>query len=279
MDLASPRYGKQRVRVLRVVRGPRHEVREATVSVLLEGAFEKSYLSDDNSQVVPTDTIKNTIQILAQEHLTGSIEGFGLALGKHFLGRYAHIASVECELSERVWDRVEIGGKPHPHTFLGSSRTEPFACVRSNRGEGVVLSGVRNLVLMKTTESSFAGYPKCEFTTLAEASDRILATSVEAAWTYGNAPAGYRECNSRILSEMIRVFAETFSPSAQRTLYEMGEAALAAVREIEEITLKLPNKHYLLMNYGPFHRENPGEVFLPTDEPHGEIEATLRRTS
>lgn len=278
MQLFSPRYGKQKVRVLKVTRdGSRHSVTEIMAEVLLEGGFESAYLSDDNSQVVPTDTVKNTIQALAKDHLRESLEEFALFLGRHFLEKYSQISAVNIELVERVWERMETEGKAHPHTFLGRGPERPFTRVRATPEGSSVQSGIRDLLIMKTTESGFVGYPKCEFTTLPETNDRILATSLEATWTYASEPAAYRETNRKILDSMLKVFASNFSPSAQRTLFEMAEAALTAVPEIKQIELKLPNKHYLLVNLSPFGMENANEVFMPTDEPHGEIEASVRR--
>lgn len=278
MQLASHRYGKQQVRVLRLSRdGDRRDVVEITVDVLLEGVFERSYLSDDNSQIVPTDTVKNTIQALAQDLLRDSIEEFAIGLGRHFLNKYNHITGVQCDIEERIWQRLSVGGEPHSHTFQGRGPERPFTRIRATP-EGVSIeSGIRDLLLMKATDSAFVGYPKCDFTTLPETTDRILATSIEATWTYSRQPASFRDSNAQALETMIAAFATQFSPSAQRSLYRMADAALRAVPEIKQIALKLPNKHYLLVSLEPFGRENANEIFLPTDEPYGEIEAVVRR--
>lgn len=131
--------------------------------------------------------------------------------------------------------------------------------------------------MLKTTESGFEGFAKDELTTLAETKDRILATQLDGSWLYQSRPASYAESNGKIVRAMMDVFARTYSPSVQATLYEMARAALAAVPEIEQISLKLPNKHYIQANLAAFGLENRNELFIPTDEPYGRIEGTVTR--
>lgn len=280
MPLASQRYGKDRVRVLRVRRGADgvHEVYEVDVSVSLEGDFADTYLTGDNAKVVATDTMKNTVQVLAQRHLDAVPEGFALALGDHFLGRYAQIERVRVEIAVRPWDRYAPGGEAHPHTFVGRTSGTPFTRVQMNRADPVrVESGLREVLILKSTASSFRGYPRDEFTTLPETDDRILATKMAATWTFAGRDADFTAANAAIPDALLKTFAAEFSPSLQRTLCQMGEAALAAAPSVTEIHLAMPNKHYLPVNFQPFGRENPGEIFLPTDEPHGQIEARIVR--
>ncbi len=80
-----------------------------------------------------------------------------------------------------------------------------------------------------------------------------------------------------MLAAMLKVFAENYSPSAQTTLFEMGQAALATCAEISRIDLAMPNKHCLLIDLAPFGLKNENEVFVPTEEPFGLIEASLGR--
>jgi urate oxidase len=152
-----------------------------------------------------------------------------------------------------------------------------FASVNCSETEKTVRSGIRNLVILKSTGSGFENYPKDEFTTLPETADRILATSFSATWTFKEQPDHYARANESILNAMLRVFANSYSPSAQTTLFQMGEAALAACVEISQLDLAMPNKHCLLINLAPFGLENKNEVFVPTDEPHGDITATVAR--
>jgi urate oxidase len=278
MKLGHQQYGKDHVRVMKVSRhGLEHTVKEVDVSVALEGDFATSYTSGDNSKVVPTDTMKNTVNALAKQHLGDEIECFGIALGKHFLKRYGQIQKATLHLSERMWKRLSIDGKAHSHAFTGNSEASPFARVTSTRGKVLVESGIKDLLILKSTESGFEGYPKCEYTTLPETKDRIMATNLEACWSFEKSPKVYGEANRKILNEMLAVFAKNYSPSVQTTLYQMAEAALKAVPEISQVTLKMPNKHYLLVNLKPFGLENDNEIFAPTEEPHGQIEATVTR--
>lgn len=275
--LIANRYGKGRVRVLKILRdGATHRIKDLTVSAMLEGDLESSYTAGDNSKVVPTDTIKNTVHALSQEHLGDEIERFGLALGKHFL-RFPQVKQVTVEILEREWQRLEINGKPHAHSFKSGGEARMFARVVGDREAQSVQSGIRDLIILKSTESGFAGYPRDEFTTLKETTDRILGTSFSAIWNFDKDPGDYRVANSAIMKAMLEAFAENYSPSAQTTLYQMGEAALAACAEISLIDLVMPNKHCLLIDLSPFGLENNNEVFVPIDEPHGQIEATVAR--
>jgi urate oxidase len=276
--LIGQRYGKAQVRVMKILRdGPVHSLLEIEVCALLAGDFETSYTAGDNSKVVPTDTIKNTINILAKQHLAGDLERFAALLGEHFLRRYPQVAEATIEISERSWNRLEIDGEPHPHAFQAGSEARRFTRAICRAGSSELSAGIRDLVILKSTGSGFEGYPKCESTTLAETADRILATSFRATWHFAAVPESYRATDQAILAAMFRVFAQNFSPSAQTTLFQMGEAVLEVSAEISRIDLAMPNKHCLLLNLTPFGLKNENEVFVPTEEPFGLIEASVAR--
>ncbi len=276
--LIEQRYGKAQVRVLKILRdGAVHTIREVEVLALLAGDFETSYTADDNSKVVPTDTIKNTINVFTKQHLVDDLELFAVILGEHFVKRYEQVARATIEVTERVWDRLEVAGKPHPHAFEAGSSARKFARAVCTAGKVTVEAGIRDLVILKSTGSGFEGYPTCEYTTLPQTADRILATSFRATWHFGSAPDSYGKAGEGMLSAMLKVFAENFSPSAQTTLFQMGEAALDSCPEISRIDLAMPNKHCLLINLVPFGLKNENEVFVPTEEPFGLIEASVGR--
>jgi urate oxidase len=276
--LAAHRYGKARVRVMKILRdGPVHTLKDLEVAAFLKGDFASSYTSGDNSKVVATDTMKNTINVFAKQHLGHEIERFALILGEHFLARYEQVREAEIQVSERQWERLTVDGAPHPHSFAAGGEGRMFTQVTCSGAAKTVRSGIRNLVILKSTGSGFENYPKDEFTTLPETADRILATSFSATWTFKDQPDNYGRANEAILSAMLKVFTNNYSPSAQTTLFQMGEAALAACPEISKLDLAMPNKHCLLINLAPFGLENKNEVFVPTDEPHGDIQATVTR--
>jgi urate oxidase len=276
--LTGHRYGKARVRVMKILRdGPVHTLKDLDVAAYLKGDFESSYTSGDNSKVVATDTIKNTINVFTRQHLGEEIERFALMLGEHFVSRYEQAQEAEIQISERGWERLTVDDQPHPHSFKAGGEGRMFTHVVCRGSEKIVRSGVRNLVILKSTGSGFENYPKDEFTTLPETADRILATSFSATWTFKDQPDHYGRANEAILAAMLKVFANNYSPSAQTTLFQMGEAALGACTEISKLDLAMPNKHCLLINLAPFGLENKNEVFVPTDEPHGDITATVAR--
>ena len=282
MAFVRQRYGKANVRVLRVLRSSaRHEVREARVEVSVDGDFARVYTAADNRPVVPTDTMKNLVNVLALEHLEAAGEPFALAIAECLLDRYRQVAEARVEIEETVWSRLRVGGEPHDHGFVRSESGTPFARVTATRSARDVVAGVRDLAIMKTTGSGFVDYVQDEYTTLPPTTDRIFATRMRAAWRFANAgrerPPNYEAAACAIRAALLKVFADTYSYSVQDSMYRMGEAALAAVPGISEITLAMPNVHYLPIDLSAFGRDAGGCLFLPTDEPNGQIEATMRR--
>ena len=278
MPLISNTYGKGRVRVMRVHRGPdRHEVRELTVTTMLVGDFGRAYTHGDNREAVATDTIKNITNIVARETLDAPSELFGQALAARFLGRYPQVERATVTLHETRWARAAIDGAPHAHSFVLDANGKPYAQVSMTRDGAEVTSGISGYTFLKTTESGWVDYVSDDYTTLAPTTDRIAATAMDARWTWGGAPADYPAANARVLDTMLRVFATTYSKGIQDSLYRMGEAALADVPELATVSMACPNKHYLPINLSPFGLSADNAVFTPTDEPHGQIECAVGR--
>jgi urate oxidase len=276
--LGENNYGKQRVRLLRVSRQEnRHEIQELTIGIRLEGDFETAHTGGNNKKILPTDTMKNTVYALARRDPIASIETFCGQLLEHFLTNNAQVSKVQVEATESLWTRLPFGGKSHPHTFTRSSEEKRTAVVIGTRSARTVSAGIDGLVILKTAQSAFDGFIRDEYTTLKETRNRILSTVLRANWTYFHGDANYGTIWHGIRQVMLETFAEHDSESVQQTLYAMGEAVLGNFDAIREIHLSLPNKHYLPVDLSPFHLDNPGEIFLATDEPYGLIEATLRR--
>jgi urate oxidase len=278
MNLKYHRYGKAKVRVLKKLsKDGLQVIKELEVQVLLAGDFESSYTSSDNSSVVATDTMKNTVNVLAFEKLEEQTEPFAITLAQHFLEKYPQVSEVTLETSERVWQRLKVGGKPSPANFLAPETFTPICEVHATREQTRLASGVQDLLILKSAGSAFADFHRDEFTTLPETQDRILATSMTGKWTFAVAPADYNQANTDILEAMLECFATNESPSVQKTMYDMGLAALNRSPEISEVNLVMPNLHCLPINLKPFGRTNPNLLFVPTDAPHGVIEATVAR--
>ena len=278
MKVIHQNYGKAAVRILKVIRnGKKHSVKELEVHVMLQGDFQKAYTRGDNRLVVATDSMKNIVNVLAKQKLGLETEPFGVLLGRHFLKTYRQISRVEITLAEHCWDRISVRNQPHAHSFMEKGAARPFVKITATRGQISVESGIEDLLIMKTTASGFENFLRDEFTALPETADRIFATRLKACWQYRKQPKLYSATNAKILDAMLGVFAGNYSPSVQATLFEMGEAALKTVREISKISIAMPNKHCLLLNLAPFGLENQNELFVPTDEPHGQIEATISR--
>jgi urate oxidase len=279
ITLAENRYGKSRVRVVKVKRHPgRHELRDWTVEILLEGDFESCFTAGDNSKILPTDTMKNTVYSLARSSKAECMEEFGKELIVFLLERNPQVMVARANISEKAWEHLSTRGSPHPTTFLQSSGECQTAEIMANRNDPpTVRSGFDNLVILKTAGSEFVRFIKDSLTTLPESTDRLFGTAVKARWNYLSSTAPFSALRSRIRETLLEVFAAHKSKSVQHTLYAMGERVLADVREIADIELTMPNKHCLLVDLSPFGQDNPNEVFVPIDEPHGYIEAHIRR--
>ncbi|MBS7544422.1 factor-independent urate hydroxylase [Ancylobacter oerskovii] len=278
MPLIRNSYGKGRVRVMRVHRdAPRHEVRELTIQCMLTGAFDAAYTEGDNRSVIATDSIKNIANIVARDHVGLDNEGYCRALAQYFLDRYDHVETVEITATETKWTRIAVDGAPHDHAFTLDGNGRPLVKVSASRDGATLVSGISGFTFLKTTQSGWEDYWFDEATTLKPTADRLFATAMDASWRWAGTPASYPQANAAVLAAALKVFATTYSPGVQNTLYLIGEAVLAAVPEIAEITIACPNKHYLPIDLSPFGRAFDGQVFTPTDEPHGQIECTIAR--
>jgi urate oxidase len=274
-------YGKSDVRVSRITRdGARHSFIDLSVSIALDGDFSASYAAADQSLVVATDTMKNTVYILASRLGVRSMEQFAHSLAKHFVDRYSHVKKAKIDCVEVPWQRMAFADLTHDHAFVNGG-CERYTCTCEMDSDGAVAmsSGLFGLQVLKTTGSEFREFYRDEYTTLADADDRVFATAIRANWHCQDVNADWAKARQDIRSVLIDVFANVHSKSVQHTLYEMGKAAFAACLLIDEITIRLPNQHHLLANLTPFGLENPNEVFVPTSAPFGDISATIKRGS
>ena len=279
VKLAENRYGKSRVRLVRVKRRDGwHELQEWTVQVLLQGEFESCFTDGDNSKILPTDTMKNTVYSLARNSSAPCIEDFAKELSAFLLGRNPQVSAAEVTISETPWDHVVTQGNAHPATFVQSTREiRTTTVVEQRRGSASVVSGLDNLVILKTAGSAFTGYVTDSLTTLPETRDRLFGTAVRARWTYASPNASFPALHTTIRNLLLAAFADHQSESVQHTLYAMAQNVIDRVPEVKDIHLTMPNKHCLLVDLARFGQDNPNEIFVPTDEPHGFIEARVTR--
>jgi len=276
--LQNNAYGKSRVRLTKVIRQPqRHELKELSVDIQLEGDFAPSYTAGDNSKVVATDSMKNTVYVLAAEHPLNDIEGFAVHLAQHFTQKYAQVKSATVHIQEDLWNRIVSNGSEHKHSFVSAGDEKRVTTVTSAQGALEIESGIENLLVLKTTDSEFWGFVRDEYTTLPEVRDRIFATSVAAYWLYGQQQPDFNEIYARVRQLILDVFAKHHSLAVQQTLHEMGKEALAACPHISEISITMPNQHRIPFDLTRFNMENKNEIFVPTDEPYGLISAQIVR--
>ncbi|HLZ88239.1 MAG TPA: urate oxidase [Puia sp.] len=271
-------YGKNAIHLSKVVRHPdRHEIRQIRVDVSLQGDFDAVHVEGDNSKVLPTDTMKNTVYALAKDRFTASIEAFGLVLADHFLTHNPQVSGVTIGLTEACWQRMSFDETEHPHSFLNGGSEKHTTTVVRDRQALVLSAGISDLLILKTTDSGFEGYIRDQYTTLKETADRILSTSCDVSWVYGEMPPDPGALYAGIRENLLRTFADHKSLSVQHTLYAMGENVLEAFPVVKEITLKMPNKHHIPFNLQQFGMDNSNEVFIATEEPYGYITGTVVR--
>ncbi len=283
-------YGKSQVRLSRVHRdADQHRFIELVISISLDGDFVASYSAADNSKVIATDSMKNTVYVLASRHGVASMESFAQLLCRHFLETYSHITHAEIHCEERLWKRMVFDGKPHAFAFVGGTSERNTCTVHGLGSAGSDPSirmncGFAGLQVLKTTESGFASFLRDQYTTLPETNDRIFATTITASWNCVDETgrnldltSDWTDYRQKIRDAVLDVFANKYSESVQHTLYEMGRAAFGVCPLIGAIEITMPNQHHLLANLAPFGLENPNQVFVPTSEPFGNISATIQR--
>jgi len=277
IELAANRYGKAAIRLVRVARGPDgDQLRDLTVAIALEGDFAAAHTDGDNSLVIATDTMKNTAYAFAKTQLDGPLEDYGRALAEHFLeAPQVDVATVN--IKGHHWRPIDVSGTPAPDAFVRGGEGTRVATITATRAATTVEAGVEDLVVMKTTRSAFSGFPRDEYTTLSETDDRLMATKLTAIWRYGSPGLDYDRVFDGVRTTLLESFADHDSPSVQTSIWIMARAILESHDEVEEVRMVLPNLHHWLVDLRPFGLENDREIYTPTTEPHGLIEATVRR--
>jgi urate oxidase len=280
IELGSNRYGKSAIRLVKVDREPdRQRVRDLTVDVSLEGDFEAAHTSGDNANVVATDTMKNTVYAFASEHLTGAIESFGRVLAEHFAAN-PQVARATIAIREQRWSPIPTEVGPSPDAFVRTTDFVRTARISvSHEGQVVTDAGIDDLIVMKTAGSAFKGFPRDRYTTLAETDDRIMATRVNATWRYASHDLDWEAVFDGVRATLLDTMADHLSPSVQASIWIVGRAILERHSAVEEIRMILPNLHHWTVDLSPFGLANRNEIFIPTTEPHGLIEATVRRSA
>jgi urate oxidase len=277
ITLGPNQYGKAENRLVRVYRDTaRHEIRDLTVSTALRGRFDDAHVTGDQKDVLPTDTQKNTVYAFAKDGV-GSPEEFLLRLGRHFTGEFDWVTGGRWEAQQYTWLRIEGDDGEHDHSFVRGGTETRTSVVQVDGDETVVIAGLQDLKVLKSTASGFVGYPKDKYTTLAETEDRILATSVTAKWRYNRTDLDFNAVYADVRRLLLAGFSRNYSYALQHTLKEMAEAVLEVHPEIDEIRFSTPNSHHFVVDLTPFGLENPNEVFYAADRPYGLIEASFLR--
>ena len=273
-------YGKSRVRLTKVVRKSNvHELFEIDAQVLLEGDFDAAYTQGDNRNVIATDTIKNTVYVVAKENDFDCIERFAVILCRHFLKTYPQAAGAKVDLAQDAWQRINIDGKPHDHAFTSAGNQKRTCVAKLDRSgqEPEVNSGIRDLTVLKTTASEWKDFHSDRYRTLKDTTDRILASKINATWKYSRENVDYNAACCAVWGAILKTFATAHSLGVQQTIHDMGMAVLDACADVSEISFELPNLHRIPFNLEPFGLKFENDIFVATDEPYGLISGTIRR--
>jgi urate oxidase len=278
IKLSSTSYGKSAIRVMKLTKhADWHEIKEVDVRTLFEGEFEEAHTIGDNSNVLPTDTQKNTVFALAKNHSLNTIEEFGIYLAKHFHDNNPQIHKVRVELSQKQWVQISADGKAHPQAYQRGGNEKWNAVIELTADSLKVQSGISDLLILKTTDSGFSNFKRDQYTTLKDTEDRIFATSLTTLWDYNSNDLDFAKTREDIQQHLLSSFANHKSLSVQHTLYDMGKRVLNNVEQVNKIDIDMPNKHHLLVNLSPFELANDNEIFVVTEDPYGEIKGTLER--
>ncbi|MFE7210424.1 factor-independent urate hydroxylase [Streptomyces sp. NPDC001698] len=289
--LGQNQYGKAENRVVRITRdGATHHIKDLNVSIALSGDMEDVHYSGSNANVLTTDTTKNTVFAFAKEHGIESAEQFGIHLARHFVTSQDSIHRARIRIEEYAWERIGtsdanskfIGADEVQHSFVRKGQETRLTQITFDGENWEIVSGLKGLTVMNSTNSEFWGFVKDKYTTLKEDYDRILATDVSARWRFNwtddeqKAP-NWEKSYEQVKKHMLQAFAETYSLSLQQTLYQMGARIINHRSEIDEVRFSLPNKHHFLVDLEPFGLKNDREVYFAADRPYGLIEATVLR--
>jgi urate oxidase len=275
--LGDNQYGKAEVRVVKLTRDTdRHEIEDLSVTSQLRGDFAAAHLEGNNAHVIATDTQKNTIFSFARDGI-GSPEAFLLRLSKHFIDDFDWVVGGQWHAEQYPWDRIQAHGAGHDHSFVRNGQAVRTAAVIVDDDATHVLGGLKALTVLKSTQSGFVGYPKDKYTTLAETTDRVLATDVTARWRYNTTDVDFNASYERVKALLLEAFTEDYSSALQNTLYAMGKRVLEECPNIDELRFSMPNKHHFVVDLAPFGQDNPGEVLFAADRPYGLIEASVLR--
>jgi urate oxidase len=275
--LGQNNYGKSDVRLVKVYRdAQRHEITDVWVDVALEGDFRAAHTDGNNTGLLATDTMRNTIYALARDHLHESIEEFGKVLIRHFVQAGPTVERARVRFTEHLWDRIVVNGQAHDHAFQRAAGKHT-ATVEGDGQTFTVTSGIAEMMVLKTTQSGWSNFLRESFTTLPETDDRILATVVTANWVYNTPSLDYPASWAGVRDQILATFTDHFSPSVQNTLYLIGKAVLERFASIEKIHLSFPNRHHILYNLERFGMENNLQIYHADAEPYGLIEGWVER--
>jgi urate oxidase len=276
--LGKNQYGKAENRLVRIYRDtPRHEIHDVNVSVCLRGDFTAAHLAGDQSDVLPTDTQKQTAYAYAKEKGLQSIEDYALTLARHFVQDVEPVLGARIEIEEYAWERAIVDGAEHDHTWVRKGQEVRTAAITVDGTDEWVIGGFKDLVILKSTGSEFAGFLTDPYTILEPTHDRVMATSLVAQWRFTTTDVDWEATYAGVKAQLMKQFAVVQSRALQQTLYEMGKAVLETYPQIAEIRLSAPNKHHFVYDLSPFGLENPNEVFHADDRPYGLIQATVTR--
>ncbi len=265
-------------------------MKEFNGQIMLHGKFDTAFTAGTNETILPTETQKNTMYALSKKYPVDPLERWVVLAARDVMSRHAQISAVDMDFSRLPWTRVTVDGRPHNHAFVRGSEGTRFVRARIPRdGAPSIVSGLKGLRVMKTTQSGFEGFAYDPYTTLKPTKDRILATEISYEYAFVEGISLDSTPFSDIAAQVHKMTIERFagnpeegiySPSVQQTIYDIATAVLKKFQVIKSMKFALPNIHFYLVDFKDFKESNlvnNGEVFLTFDGAHGQIEAEVVR--
>jgi urate oxidase len=263
--------------MLRIVRrGDRHDPRDLTVAVRIEGDFDDAFTGGAADARIPAETVTNVAHAAARDHAGGEIEAYGLALCDRLLATNARASRIRVEIAEQPWSRLEVGGKAQGQAFLAGPPERRTAAVTSNGQQHAVVSGIEQLTIMRS--SGFAPPRRTQDPGGADDGlSPLLVATLAARWTYTSGDVAFGPYRQGIRTAIIETFACKEHRSLPQTLHAIADVVLASCQEIADVTLSVQERPYRPVDLFAAGIENPDDLFVVREEPLAVLDVTVER--
>ncbi|KPI33181.1 urate oxidase [Actinobacteria bacterium OV450] len=261
------RFGESNIEFLAVNRRtPRHSVRRFNVKIDFVGNFQRVYTRGENTELLPSSAVNNTVLAFAQRHISDEPERYATALVDHFLAACPAAQVVEAHVAVSGFEPLRLSGGDSFTNFSPPGQERQSARARINREGNISISGgIRGMQLFKTTGSHFKGFRRDQYTTTPVLDDRALGMEIDVRWFTKRSGIDFASCRQRARQAVLDAFAVHVSHSSEHTCYVLGDAVLAACPEISRSIITGAHQTRRLADMSAFGYKNPGEIYMVDD--------------